>query len=460
MGNEHSDLVADEVHAARKAFDSGRTRSLGWRESQLDALADILTHDAADLVTALHADMSKPPVEAHFTDIRFTLTEIRHIRRNLRRWMAPRRARLRLQDMPGSGRVVAEPLGLSLVISPWNYPVQLTLSPLAASIAAGNAVVLKPSEMVPETTRLLSSLLRERLDPDAIKVIEGGPEVSTALLEQRFDHIFFTGSTQVGRIVAAAAAKHLTPTILELGGKSPVVVGSDADIEVAARRIAWGKGVNAGQTCIAPDYVLVDRSRRDELIDGIVTAFSDFYGADPVRSADLAAIVNDRHVARVEKLLDDHGGTLATGGVVDHRTRKVSPTVVVDPDPDSALMQEEIFAPILPVLTVDRLQNAIDFINERPKPLALYVFGGGDTVDRVVASTSSGGVCINQVMMHIGPPDLPFGGVGDSGQGRYHGRSGFEQLSNLKSVFDRPLRPELSFIYPPYTKLKTMLLGR
>jgi aldehyde dehydrogenase (NAD+) len=350
---------------------------------------------------------------------------------------------------------------VALVIAPWNYPVQLTLSPLATALAAGNAAVVKPSELVPETSAVLARLVRQHLDPEAVAVVEGGPEVSSELLEQRFDHIFFTGSTAVGRIVAEAAARHLTPTLLELGGKSPVVVAADADLAIAAKRLAWGKGLNAGQTCIAPDYVLVDRRHMDALVDLLVQAFADFYGPTPASSPDLAQIVNERHVQRLAGLLHGHGGAVACGGTIDEATRKLAPTVVVDPDPASPLMQEEIFGPILPVLPVDDVDQAVAFVNGRPKPLALYLFAEDDAVTRtVVDGTSSGGVCVNHVMVHIGPPDLPFGGVGDAGHGRYHGRAGFDALSNLKPVYERRLRPDLSFIYPPYTKRKTKLLTR
>ncbi len=453
--------IKSAVAHLRETFESGRTRPLDWRRRQLGALLGILNDSGDELVEALGKDMAKPAVEAQFTDISFTAAEIQHLRNNLTRWARPRRAKLRLQDRPGRGSVVPEPLGVSLVISPWNYPVQLAVAPMAAALAAGNAVVLKPSELVPNTSEVLSRLLREKLDPDAVAVFEGGPEVSTALLEENFDHIFFTGSTAVGRIVAEAAARQLTPTILELGGKSPVLVADDADIEIAAARIAWGKCVNAGQTCIAPDYVLVSPNRRDELVDALVAAMGRYYGDDPLASPDLAAIVNDRHLERINGLLADHGGTLACGGTSDPDTRKLAPTVVVDPDPSSALMQEEIFGPVLPVLTVGDLDEGIRYVNDRPKPLALYVFSGDDaTVDRVSDRTSSGGVCANHVMFHIGPPELPFGGVGNSGWGRYHGRSGFEALSNMKPVYKRPVKPDISFIYPPYTKLKTKILSR
>lgn len=455
------EAIPGAVANLRQTFQSGRTLPFEWRRRQLDALLRLLDRSGDELIAALGRDMGKPAVEAQVTEIGFTTSDIKHIRRHLASWMKPRKAKLRVRDRPGKGRIVPEPLGVSLIIAPWNYPVQLTLCPLAVALAAGNVAVVKPSELAPETSAVLARLLREHLDPDAVAVFEGGPEVSTSLLEQRFDHIFFTGSTAVGRIVAEAAAKHLTPTLLELGGKSPAIVGPDVDLELAAKRLAWGKGVNAGQTCIAPDYVLVDRRHRDELVERLAAAFGEFYGPDPVDSPDLTQIVNERHAERLSGLLAGHGGTVACGGTLDAATRKLPPTVVADPDPDSPLMQEEIFGPVLPVLAVDDVTEAITFVNERPKPLALYVFSSDDAVaQHVIERTSSGGVCVNHVMLQITPPELPFGGVGDAGQGRYHGQAGFDALSNLKPVFVRPFRPDVPLIYPPYTKRKAKLLNR
>lgn len=461
--DERTDLDAlpGTVAAIRHTFASGRTRPLAWRHAQLDGLIRVLEQGGDELVRAMQADFGKPEVEAFTTDIAFTLTEIRHIRRHVASWAKPTKARLGLKELPGKARIQPEPLGVALVISPWNYPVQLLLSPMAAAFAAGNAVVAKPSELVPNTSAVLARLLRTELDAEACAVFEGGVEVSTALLEQRFDHIFFTGSTAVGKVVAKAAAEHLTPTVLELGGKSPVIVAADADLDVTAKRIAWGKLLNAGQTCIAPDYVLVERSRRDELVDRLVAAVSSFYGDAPTKSPDFTQIVNDRHVGRIQALLADHGGTTVIGGEVDAETRKLAPTIIVDPDPDAAVMQEEIFGPVLPVLTVDSVDEAVAFVNGRPKPLALYVFtGSGAVSDHVVDRTTAGGVCINHVLFHIAPPSLPFGGVGDSGMGRYHGRSGFEALSNMKPILDKPTKPDVSIIYPPYTGLKAKLLKK
>ena len=453
--------IAELVGNVRAVFDSGRTRPIEWRQRQLDGLLRVLEDGGDELVAALQADFGKPTVEAKATDISFTVTEVKHIRKHVADWAKPRKAKLRLKDMPGKGTVQPEPLGVALIIAPWNYPIQLLVAPMAAALAAGNAVIAKPSELVPETSQVLARLLREHLDPDAVAIVEGGVDVSTALLEQRFDHIFFTGSTAVGKIVAKAAAEHLTPTVLELGGKSPAIVAPDADVEVTAHRLAWGKFLNAGQTCIAPDYVLVDRTMRDDLVDALVRAIGEFYGPDPTTSDDLTQIVNERHVARLTGLLDSHGGTVVCGGALNPETRRLAPTVVVDPDPDSALMQEEIFGPILPVISVDDLTDAISFVNRRDKPLALYVFSSDDDQAQVVVDqTSSGGVCINHTLFHITPPDLPFGGVGASGQGRYHGRSGFDELSNLKPVLAKPTSPDISLMYPPYTKLKSRILEK
>jgi aldehyde dehydrogenase (NAD+) len=398
-------------------------------------------------------------LEGWTTDLGITASEVKLIRKNVAKWAKPRRASLPLTAMPGKGRVQPEPLGTVLIVAPWNYPVQLLVEPLAAAIAAGNAAVVKPSELAPATSAVLSELLRTYLD-DAVQVVEGGPEVATELLEQRWDHIFFTGSTKIGRIVAEAAAKHLTPVTLELGGKSPAIVHKSANLAVAGRRIAWGKFLNAGQTCIAPDYVLVDESVQDELIEHIRSALHDFYGDDPKASADYARIVNGRHFDRLSGLLDG-GGQPAIGGEKDADQRYIAPTVLVDTPADASIMDEEIFGPLLPVLPITSVADAIDRINARPKPLALYVFAADDdAVDAVLERTSSGGVCVNHTLLHITPAELPFGGVGDSGQGRYHGKSGFDTFSNLKSVLRKPTRPDPALLYPPYTSGKEKIIRK
>jgi aldehyde dehydrogenase (NAD+) len=449
----------DVVAARRATFDSGRTRPLDWRRAQLEGLLRMLDEREAELIAALREDLRKPAIEGFGADIGATAAEIRYTLRHLRRWMRPRRVVPGIAAQPGMGRIVPEPLGVGLIIAPWNYPVQLVLLPLASALAAGNAAVVKPSELAPATSAALARLLPRHVDPDAVAVVEGGVEETTALLAQRFDHIFFTGSTAVGRIVMQAAARHLTPVVLELGGKSPTIVCADADVEVAARRIAWGKHLNAGQTCIAPDYVLVEEPVRDQLVEALTDATRSFVGADPAASPDLARIVNERHAERLAGLLRSAGGTVACGGTTDVPGRYVEPTVVVDPDPEAPIMHEEIFGPILPVVGVSSVTDAIEQVRARPKPLALYVFSDSpETVDRVLEGTTSGGVCVNHTLFHQAATGLPFGGVGASGMGAYHGRAGFDAYSHHRSVLTKPVRPELKLLYPPYSRLKSRLI--
>ncbi len=445
----------------RATFATGVTRPLAWRARQLDALQRFLAERESELVEAIQHDLGRPVAEAFGADIGHSRVHIKHTRKHFERWARPQRGSVGALSFPATAQVISEPLGVALVISPWNYPVQLLVEPLAAALAAGNCVVVKPSELAPSTSAVIARHLPNYLDPEAVVVVEGAVEETTALLEQRFDHIFFTGSTGVGKVVMAAAARHLTPVTLELGGKSPTIVAADADIGVAARRIVWGKLINAGQTCIAPDYLLVEDAVVDELIDRIRSTIRSFYGDDPAGSADLGRIVNERHFDRVCGLVDGGGGTVVIGGGRDRTTRKIEPTVVLDPDLDSPLMAEEIFGPVLPVVRVASIDQAIDAVNSRPKPLALYVFTSSNaTADRVIASTSSGGACVNHVVVHVLPESLPFGGVGPSGMGAYHGRAGFDAFSHRRTVLRKPTRPDPAMLYPPYTKAKESLIRR
>ena len=460
-----SDIAGDlagldaTMERLRSTVLDGTTRSLDWRESQLDGVIAFAKDHTDALLAAIRSDLGRPEIEGWLADVGSSITEAEHIRKNFRKWAKPRRAKISIVTRPGSAKVMPEPLGVALIMAPWNYPVNLVLEPLVAALAAGNAVVVKPSELAPATSGLIASELPKYLDERAFAIFEGGVETSTALLEQRFDHIFFTGSTNVGRIVMRAAAEHLTPVILELGGKSPVIVADDANLDVAANRIAWGKTLNAGQTCIAPDYVLVTEKNRDALVDKIGQAWNRFYGADPQESADFGRIVNSHHHRRLTELLDNHAA--AVGGEYNLETKYMAPTIVVDPPLGSPLMTDEIFGPILPVITVDNTFDAIRFVNERPKPLALYVFSSDDaTVAAVLERTSSGGACVNHTLLQFTPNDLPFGGVGPSGMGRYHGRSGFEALSNMKGVLHKPLLGENNIAYPPYTDRKVGLLRK
>jgi aldehyde dehydrogenase (NAD+) len=385
--------------------------------------------------------------------------EVRLALKKLAKWTRPERVATPIHLRPARSRIVREPLGVVLIIGPWNYPVQLLLGPLVGAIAAGNCAVLKPSEIAAHTSGVLAKLVRRYLDPECFAVFEGGVPETQAILAERFDHVFYTGNGSVAREVMAAAARHLTPVTLELGGKSPCIVDRDADLEVAARRIAWGKFMNAGQTCIAPDYVLVHQAREADLIDALRRTLREFYGEDPGRSPDFARIPNLRHHRRLAALLKD--GDVVVGGQTDETDAYIAPTVMRNPRPDSPLMTDEIFGPILPVLAVPDVAAAIDFVNRRPKPLALYLFSNdAKAEEQVISTTSSGGVCVNATLWHIANPQLPFGGVGPSGMGAYHGRATFEIFSHHKSVLTRGTRFDPRLMYPPYTKWKAALLKR
>ncbi len=455
----HADVSAIPATVARlrASYESGLTRPLAWRLEQLAALERMLAERRDDFLEALAADLGKPELEALAMDLMATKNEASLARKRLRKWTRPER--VGLLPIPGRMRILREPLGVVLIISPWNYPVQLLLSPLASALAAGNCAVLKPSEVTPRTSAALARFVPEYLDREAVSLVEGGVEETTALLEQRFDHIFYTGNGAVARVVMEAASRHLTPVTLELGGKSPCIVDDDVDLKISARRIAWGKWINAGQTCVAPDYVLVKREREEELVEALAESVREFYGEDPRQSADFARIVNLRHHERVAKLIRD--GRPAFGGEADASERYVAPTVLRDVAPDSEVMKEEIFGPVLPVIPVDSIDEAIGIVNGRDKPLALYVFTRRREVEEdVLARTSAGGVTVNGTILHLGSPDLPFGGVGPSGMGAYHGRFGFETFSHRKSVLSRGFRFDPKLLYPPYGKLKTRLAKR
>ena len=450
------------VSRLRQGFDSGLTRPLDWRRRQLGQLKRLMEEGERELLEALHADLGKPEVEGWLTDLAMVGAEIDHMVSHLAKWAAPERVRMSILAAPGKATVVREPLGVTLVIAPWNYPVQLLLLPMAAALAAGNCVVGKPSELVPHVSAALARLMPRYLDPDAVAVVEGGASETTALLEQRWDHIFYTGNGRVGRIVMAAAVKHLTPVTLELGGKSPVIVDRDADIGVAARRIAWGKFLNAGQTCVAPDHVYVHEAVEQPLLEALTTAVRSFYGADPRQSPDYGRIVNQTHFRRLAGLLDGGGyERLVIGGDRDEPSRYLAPTVLAGVDRGAAVMGEEIFGPILPVVAVASVEEAIARVNDGDKPLALYAFTGSSRqANHIVDSTSSGGVCVNGTMLQLGVPELPFGGVGESGMGAYHGRQGFDTFSHRKAVLSKPTSIDPPLAYPPYSRWKRAVMRR
>jgi aldehyde dehydrogenase (NAD+) len=453
-----TDTIADVVASARRAFDDGTTRPRSWRVATLRRLRDLVEQHETALLDALAADFAKPRFEACATEIGFLVADIDHTLAHLDGWMAPEKVPTPLTFKPGTSRVVAEPVGVACVIAPWNYPVQLLLLPMVAAIAAGNAVVGKPSELAPASADAVQALVTELAEP-AVALVMGGVAETTELLAQRFDHILYTGNGKVAKIVMRAAAEHLTPVTLELGGKSPAIVSRNADIAVTARRIAWGKFMNAGQTCIAPDYVLVEQPVHDQLVAAIGEQITEFYGTDVQSSPDYARIVNAHHFHRLEQLL--HAGTVAFGGQTDADTRYIAPTVLTGITRDHVVMADEIFGPILPVIAVDSIDEAIAFVNADAKPLALYSFSEDDDEnDRVLAGATSGGACVNGTIMHISNPYLPFGGVGGSGMGAYHGKFGFDTFSHRRAVLNRTTRIDPNLLYPPYTDRKERLVRR
>lgn len=454
------DAITDLVRDVRAVFDQGRTRPLAWRAAQIDGLLKMITEREGELSAALAEDLGKPALEAYGADITVPRNELNLMRKKLKAWNRERRVSLPFALMPGKATISPEPLGVVLVIAPWNYPFQLSVTPIAGAIAAGNAVVIKPSELAPATSAFLARTLPQYVDSTAIRVVEGAVPETTRLLEQRWDHIFYTGNGTVARVVLQAAAKHITPCTLELGGKSPTYVDSKANLEVAARRIAFGKFYNAGQTCVAPDYVLAHESIHDELVKKIGESITAFYGADPKASPDYARIVNTRHHKRLAKLLEG-GGKVAIGGAGDEAERFMPPTVMTGVTADDAVMADEIFGPILPVMKVKSLDEAISFINARPKPLALYGFSEDSSVgDALIERTSSGSVCINHTVLQTTIESLPFGGVGESGMGAYHGRASFDIFSHGKSVFRKPTFLDPQIAYPPYTAQKTSIVRK
>ncbi|MEU8922022.1 aldehyde dehydrogenase family protein [Kitasatospora sp. NPDC048545] len=432
------DSIPSVVARLRAEFTTGRTRPLAWRLDKLAALRTLLTDRAEVFQEALHADLGKSAAEAYRTEIGFTIREIDHTTAHLAQWLRPEPADVPEIFRPAEARVVRDPLGVVLIIAPWNYPLQLALAPLVGALAAGNTALVKPSELAPATSAAIAELLPRHLGEEAVAVVEGAVPETTALLEQRFDHIFYTGNGAVGRIVMAAAAKHLTPVTLELGGKSPVVVEPGADLAVTARRIARGKFLNAGQTCVAPDYVLAIGGTATALEAELADAVQELFGADPAESPDYGRIVNERHFDRLTALLAD--GRTVTGGEHDRAARYLAPTVLADVPATAAVMRAEIFGPILPVLGVPDLDAAIAFINERDKPLALYAFTESeDTKRRLTEETSSGALSFGLPVSHLAMPALPFGGVGESGMGRYHGEYSIDTFSHTKAVVDKPL---------------------
>jgi len=447
------------VDSLRDAYSQGLTRPLSWRKQQLEQMLKMLEENESEFLDALATDLGKPRVEGFITDIAFVASEVKSMIKNLKKWNRPERVGTPLVTMPAKSRLIPEPLGVVLVIAPWNYPIQLLLVPVASAIAAGNAVVMKPSEVSAATAALLGRLVPKYFDTSAVAIVEGGVSETTELLEQHFDHIFYTGNGTVGRIVMAAAVKNLTPVTLELGGKSPVVIDASANLRVAARRIAWGKWMNAGQTCIAPDYVMVNAKVQEAFIDELGKSITEFYGDNPKVSESYGRIVSPRHFERLVSL--QTGGTVAIGGENDAADRYIAPTVLVDVDRDAPIMNEEIFGPLLPIIGVSSTEESIAYINAHPHPLALYVFSEDKrVVADVLARTTAGGVTVNGTIMHLTNPNLPFGGIGESGMGGYHGKSGVRLFQHMKPVLTRGTKLDPSLAYPPYTERKAKIFRK
>ncbi|MCF7675109.1 MAG: aldehyde dehydrogenase [Akkermansiaceae bacterium] len=432
----------------RTYFRSGATLPQEFRRAQLRRLLDLLEAHEDDLLAALHRDLRKSPQEAYASEMGVVLSEIRYALRHLAAWMKPARRPAPLLVWPARGSIRPEPYGLALIIGPWNYPLQLLLAPLVGSIAAGNCAILKPSEFAPHTAAVIGEIIGTAFSEEFIAVVQGEQATAEALLQQRFDTIFFTGSTTTGRAIMTAAARHLTPVTLELGGKCPCIVTADAPLATTARRIVWGKFMNAGQTCVAPDHVLVDQRIAGAFLAAAKQALREFYGADPQQSPDYGRIINRRHFDRLTRYLGD--GKVICGGRHDAGDLYLEPTILTGVPWSAAVMRDEIFGPILPVLEFSNLDDVLSKLRERPTPLALYLFGTDRAVqDRVLAGSRSGGVCINDTVTHILGKKLPFGGLGESGMGAYHGRASFDCFTHRRSVLRRSLALDPPFRYPP-----------
>ncbi len=451
-----SAMLGKLVEKQRDFFHTGKTKEVSFRLDALKRLKEAILLNENNIYAALKGDLGKSQYESYAGEIGVVQSEISEAVKHIRSWAKPRKVKSRLINFPDRNFIYPQPYGVVLIIGPWNYPLQLIFAPLVAAIAAGNCIVIKPSELAPATSKLISGIISASFPGEYLAVVEGGIEESQALLKQRFDFIFFTGGSKIGRIVMKEAAENLAPVALELGGKSPVIVDSDANIEVAARRIVWGKFFNAGQTCVAPDYLLVNSKIARELKDALIKTIQQFYGDDPSKSPDFSRIVNGTHFDRLARLMSD--GRILIGGEKDREKRYIAPTIITEINWEDPIMQEEIFGPILPVLEFEDLDTVLEKISGRPRPLALYYFSSNRSMcKRVLKRVEFGGGCINDCVMHLLNPNLPFGGVGASGMGCYHGKYGFETFSYRKSILKKGTWMDIAMRYPPYAgKLKWM----
>ncbi|MEI7421102.1 MAG: aldehyde dehydrogenase [Prolixibacteraceae bacterium] len=452
MHESSTSMIEAIIREQRIFFRNNVTNDLNFRIENLKKFRAAIILNEEKITEALWLDLHKSKEEAYLTEVSIVLKEIDTHLKNIRKWAAPKRVKTPLHLLPSNSQIQVKPLGNVLIIAPWNYPLQMLFLPLVGAISSGCCALLKPSPYTPNTAKVMEDLINEIFDPGYIAVVQGGREVNQFLLEQRFDLIFFTGSPALGKIVMKAASRYLTPVVLELGGKSPCIVDEGANIEVAAKRIAWGKCINAGQTCIAPDYLFVHYSLKDQLIKKIGQAITEMYGNDLKESRFYPRIVNDHAVERLQGLMKM--GRISFGGDVDVSRKFIAPTIIEDVQPEFPVMQEEIFGPILPVMTYDDLNKVITYINENEKPLALYYFGPADKASRILSETTSGGGCINDTLLHIANPYLPFGGVGNSGMNNYHGHHGFLAFSHRRSILTSRTWIDLSFKYAPFRHFK------
>ncbi|PRQ26583.1 putative aldehyde dehydrogenase (NAD(+)) [Rosa chinensis] len=454
--------AAAMVKELRESYGSGKTRSYEWRVSQLKNIEKMTEYHEQEIIEALRSDLSKPEFESYIQEIALLKNSCTLALKELKSWMKPEKVKSSPVIFPSSAEIVPEPLGVVLVISAWNYPLLVALDPVVGAIAAGNAVVVKPSELAPATSSLLAKLLGDYMDNSCVRVVEGAVAETSALLEQKWDKICYTGNRRVGRIVMASAVKHLTPVLLELGGKCPAVVDSGIDLQVASRRIVVGKwGSNNGQACVAPDYMLTTKDFAPQLVEALKRELDNFFGKNPLQSKDLSRIVNSNHYARLTKLLDeeDVSGKIVHGGERDLSNLRIAPTILLDVPQDSLIMNEEIFGPLLPIVTVDKVEDSFDLIKTGTKPLAAYLFTNNKKLkDQFVRSVSAGGLVINDTIVHLAVASLPFGGVGESGMGAYHGKFSFEAFSHKKAVIYRGFAGDISVRYPPYTMGKLSLI--
>ncbi|MDF1509093.1 aldehyde dehydrogenase [Robertmurraya sp. DFI.2.37] len=441
----YSELLSKQ----RNYFQTGATKNLAFRIKALQKLNQVIREGEKRLIQSLKEDLNKSEFDAYSTEIGIVLEEIRYTLKNIRSWAKPKKVKTPLTHIGAKSYIYPEPYGVAFIIAPWNYPFQLAVAPLIGAIAAGNCAVIKPSELTPRTSLVLAELINSHFPEEYIAVVEGGKETSEALLKENFDYIFFTGSVQVGKIIMESAAQHLTPVTLELGGKSPCIVHVDANLKLAAKRIAWGKFMNAGQTCIAPDYVYVDKKVKDEFLAYLKGAVNELYGQEPLKNVNYTKIVSERHFKRLCSFLSE--GKIFYGGKSSEEKLMIAPTVLTDITWDHSVMEDEIFGPILPVLEYRQLSEAVEEIRNRPKPLAFYLFTeSSDVQDRLLKQVSFGGGCINDTVYHIANPYLPFGGVGDSGIGAYHGKGSFNTFSHEKSILKQTTLFDIPLLYPNF----------